>query len=134
LNHGIRFARPESCQDIFPESKDLCGPALSVISTVGGRSSEVILAESLNNDDLMTMMVQICKLVMKKCDDNITNQNKITALEIYVSFHAIAAMSDLNKAASHPNEKYRNTALKISLTIPGTEVVRRWIDFPQWTC
>ena len=202
---------------IFLESKDLCGPALAVISAVGGRTSEVILAESLKNDDLPCVaavintlasmdsqlaiteyikwaagndvnirtsafnalarsgsplaypvlsnaakvvnyryeptgatasflnyarivghhgdtitMNQICKLVMKRCDDNVTIQNKITALDIYVSFHGIEAMPDLIKGASHPNEKYRTAVMKISLTIAGTEVVRRWIDyFPQ---
>jgi HEAT repeat protein len=202
---------------IYLGSKDLCGPALSVISAVGGRSSEIILAESLKDENLpcaaavinklaamksqlamreyikwaesadvnirtsaynalaqsgsplaypillraakdvlyrwehtgatasllnyarivgqhgdTTTLDQICKLVIKKCDDNTTIQNKITALDIYVSFHGIKAITELIKAASHPNEKYRTAAIKISLSVPGTEVVRRWIDyFPQ---
>nr|MCU0408343.1 DUF1080 domain-containing protein [Bacteroidales bacterium] len=39
------------------------------------------------------------------------------------------ALPLLVKAASHPNLKYRSAALSISLTLPGSEVTSRWIDF-----
>jgi HEAT repeat protein len=199
---------------IYLTSKELCYPALEVISAVGGKTAETILAESLKNKDLpcaaavmntlalmksqmavneyimwasvndinikasafnalaqsgsrlaypvllkaakdvsymweasgstesllnyakaiamngdVKTMDKICKLIMSKCDDNITIQNKTFALDIYVTFHGIMAMPDLIKAAAHPNSKYRNAAIRMSLAIPGTEVVRKWIDY-----
>lgn len=209
-----------SCLTSYPQdnrivkSKDLCGSALAAIIAEGGRTSEIILAESLKNSDLpcaaavmnalaliksqlavkeyiiwasgtdinikaaaynalaqcgsplaypvlldaakgvfyrwehtgattsllnyakvvgkngdILTMDNICKLIIKKCNDNLTIQNKIIALDTYVSFHGIDAIGDLIKAASHPNPKYRNAALKMSLSIPGTEVVLRWINY-----
>ena len=72
---------------------------------------------------------KICRLIISKCDDEITIQNKIAALEIYTGFHGVDAMAELTKAASHPNSKYRNAAIRISLSIPGADVVKKWIDY-----
>jgi HEAT repeat protein len=80
------------------------------------------------NGDVKTMD-KICKLIMSKCDDNITIQNKTAALEIYVSFHGIAAMNDVIKAAAHTNKKYRNAAIGMSLSITGGEVTKKWIEY-----
>lgn len=195
-------------------NKDICGPALAVITAVGGKTSEVILAESLKNQDLpcaaavlnalaamksqiavneyiiwaagtdinikasaynalarsgsplaypvllkaakgvlyrwehtgatasllnyasivghngdLKTMDKICKLIISKCDEALSIQNKTAALDTYVSFHGIDAMADLIKAATHENDKYRVAAMRISLSIPGTEVVNRWIDY-----
>ena len=74
-------------------------------------------------------MDKICKLIISKCNDNLTIQNKTAALDTYVSFHGIDAMPDLIKAAAHSNNKYRNAAMRMSLAIPGTEVVKKWIDY-----
>ncbi len=38
-------------------------------------------------------MDKICKLVISKCNDKLTIQNKTDALDIYVSFHGIDAMT-----------------------------------------
>ena len=51
------------------------------------------------------------------------------ALDIYVSFHGIDAIYDLYKAASHTNDKYRSAAIRMSLNIPGQDIVKKWIDF-----
>lgn len=195
-------------------SKELCNPALGVISAAGGKTAETILAESLKNKELpcaaavmnelallksqmavneyitwasmddinikasafnglalsgsqlaypvlskaakevayrwevtgattsllnyanvvgqngdFRTMDKICRLVISKCDDNITIQNKTTALAIYVNFHGLGAMSEIIKAASHSNDKYRNAAILMSLTIRGTDVVKKWIEF-----
>jgi HEAT repeat protein len=80
------------------------------------------------NGDIKTMD-KICKLVISKCNENSTIQNKTAALSIYVSFHGIDAMPQLLKAASHPNSKYRTAAMRISLNIQGTEVVNNWINY-----
>jgi len=195
-------------------NKELSAPALAVISAVGGKTAETILAESLKNDELpcaaavmnalalmksaagvneyikwatvddinikssaynalalsgsqkaypvllkaaeavsyrweasgsiasllnyarvigqngdVKNMDKICKLIIAKCDDKSTIQNKTVALDIYVSLHGISAMDYLIKGAAHSNTKYRNAAIQMSLAIPGTEVVKRWIKY-----
>jgi HEAT repeat protein len=80
------------------------------------------------NGDIRTMD-KICKLIMSKCNDNVTIQNKTAALDIYVSFHGIDAMPYLFKAVAHANSRYRNAALRISLGIPSSEVVNKWISY-----
>lgn len=80
------------------------------------------------NGDIKTMD-KICKLIISKCDDNLTIQNKTVALDTYVGFHGIDAMAYLIKAAANPNDKYRNAAMRMSMAIPGTEVVKKWIDY-----
>jgi HEAT repeat protein len=199
---------------IYLGSKDICGPALAVITAVGGKTAEIILAESLKTKDLpcaaaamnalasmksqiavneyiiwasgsdlnvkasaynalaqsgsplaypvlskaakdvsyrwehtgatasllnyakviaqngdIKTMDKICKLIISKCNDNLTIQNKTVALDTYVSFHGINAMPDLLRAAAHANDKYRNAAMRMSLSIPGTEVVKKWIEY-----
>ncbi|HUX55485.1 MAG TPA: family 16 glycoside hydrolase [Bacteroidales bacterium] len=199
---------------IYLGSKEICQPALAVITAVGGKISESILAESLKNHDLpcaaavmnslannksqmsvneyiiwasnddinikasaynalaqsgsplaypvllkaakevlyrweltgatssllnyakvigqngdKTTMDKICKLIIKKCNDNITIQNKIVALDTYVSIHGIDAMPVIIKAAAHSNSKYRCAAMRMSLSIPGSEVTGRWINY-----
>jgi HEAT repeat protein len=210
------IGKDESAQAVktFLNSKDLCGPAIGVITAVGGKTAETIMAESLKNKDLkcpaavmnalasmnsqlavneyiiwasgtdlnakasaynalalsgsplaydvlakaakdqqyrwehsgatkaflnyarvigtkgdISGMDKITKLVMSKCDDNITIQNKITALEIYTGFHGIDAMPLLKKAAAHTNARFRSAALAISLSIPGSEVINNWISY-----
>jgi HEAT repeat protein len=199
---------------VFLTRKEICAPALAVITAVGGKTAETIMAESLKNKDLpcaaavmnalalmksqkavneyitwasgkdinikasaysalaqcasplaypilskaakdvsyqwevtgatssllnyakeiglhgdLTTMDKICRLVISKCKDNNTIQNKTAALDTYVSFHGIDAMPYLIKAAAHPNSKYRNAALQMSLAISGQEVVKKWIDY-----
>lgn len=83
------------------------------------------------NGDLKTMD-NICKLLIAKCDDNTTIQNKIAALDVYVSFHGTEAMPFILKAAGHVNKKYRIAAMRISLSLPGSEVTGKWIGlFPK---
>lgn len=80
------------------------------------------------NGDIKTMD-KICKLVISKCDENLNIQNKTAALNIYVSFHGINAMPDLLKAAANANDKYRSAAMRISMGIPGPEIVKKWITY-----
>jgi HEAT repeat protein len=199
---------------IYIVSKDLCEPALAVISAVGGKTAEVIMSESLKNKDLpcaatvmnelalmksqsavnefiawtsnidihikasaynalaqsgsplaypilskaakevsykweptdatasllnyaeaialtgnTKAMDKICKLILSKCDDEFTIQNKIAALGIYVRFHGIEAMAVIIKASAHSNSTYRNAAIQMSMAVPGTEVVKKWIKY-----
>ncbi len=195
-------------------NRELCGPALAVITAVGGKTAESVLAEALKNYDLpcaasvmntlasmkshlavneyivwasgtdinikasaynalamsgspqaypvlskaardvayrwehtgataallnygdiiaqdgdIKKMDKICKLVISKCRDNLTVQNKIDALNIYVKFHGLNAMPYILKAAASSNSKYRTAAIRMSLTIPGEDVVTKWISF-----
>jgi HEAT repeat protein len=80
------------------------------------------------NGDLKTMD-KICKLVMSKCKDKLSVQNKTEALTTYVGFHGIDAMKELLKAASNSDKTYRNAALRSSLAIPGKEIVSKWITY-----
>lgn len=206
--------RSAEAMKIYLGSKEMCEPALAVISAAGGTTAETILAESLKNTDLpcaaavmnnlaimksqlaineyiiwsanndiniktsaynamaqsgsplaypvlskaakavmyrwehtgatasllnyakivgqngnIKIMDKICKLIISKCNDNITIQNKTVALNTYVSFHGIDAMPLLIKAAAHPNDKYRNAALRMSLSVPGSEIVNKWIAY-----
>lgn len=206
--------RSAEAMKIYLGSKDICQPALAVITAVGGRISETILAESLRNNDLpcaagvmnalalmnsqiavneyitwlniddinikasalnalaqsgsplaypvlmeaaknvsyrweptgasasllnyarvvgqngdMKKMDKICKRVISKSKDILSTQSKINALDTYVSFHGIDAMFYLKKAAAHPNAIYRNAAIRMSLSIPGTGIVNNWIMY-----
>jgi len=199
---------------VYLQSRELCGPALAVISAAGGKKAESILAESLKNKDLpcaaavMNTLAQmksaaavneyifwassadintrfsalnalarsgsklaypvlqksaadvsyrwepsgateallnyagvighngdiktadkICNLIISKCDDNVTIQNKTAALDVFVGMHGIQAMDALYKAAVHPNSKYRNAAIRMTLTIPGSEIIKNWIKY-----
>jgi len=80
------------------------------------------------NGDIKTMD-KICKLVMNKCNDKLTIQNKAAALKIYTGFHGVDAMKDLTKAASHPDKSYRNAAFQASLALSDKEINKKWIEF-----
>jgi HEAT repeat protein len=80
------------------------------------------------NGDLKTMD-KICKLVMAKCKDKLTVQNKAEALATYSGFHGIDAMKELIKAAANSDKTYRNAAFRSSLAIPGKEIVIKWIKY-----
>ncbi|MBK9391647.1 MAG: HEAT repeat domain-containing protein [Bacteroidetes bacterium] len=72
---------------------------------------------------------KICKLIMTECDEETNIQYKTIALNIYVGNHGIDAMKILQTAAAHPNKKYRNAAMQISLKIQGSEAVKNWIAY-----
>ncbi|MDX9810758.1 MAG: DUF1080 domain-containing protein [Bacteroidales bacterium] len=78
--------------------------------------------------DLKTMD-RICNLVMAKCNDKTTIQNKSAALKIYTGFHGTGAMKVLFKAAGHPDKTYREAAFQASLLVPGKEIINKWLDF-----
>ncbi|TFG43841.1 MAG: DUF1080 domain-containing protein, partial [Bacteroidia bacterium] len=95
----------------------------------GATGSLLEYAMILGQNGDIKNMDKICKLVISKSNDNLTIQNRIKALDIYVSFHGIDAMPYLIKAAANSNSKYRNAAMHMSLSIPGAEVVNRWINY-----
>jgi HEAT repeat protein len=80
------------------------------------------------NGDIKTMD-KICKLVMLKCNDGLTLQNKTAALETYVFFHGIDAMPLILKSAENSDYKFRNAAINMTSLIKGDEVVSRWVSY-----
>jgi HEAT repeat protein len=80
------------------------------------------------NGDLKTMD-KICKLLISKCNDKLTLQNKTAALETYVSFHGIDAMPLIFQGAEHPDNKFRNAAINMTSLIDGDEVINKWIEY-----
>ncbi len=74
-------------------------------------------------------MDKICKLVMEKCTDKTSIQNKIAALDIYTGFHGIDAFPVILKAAGHTDKTYRVAAIRMSLNINGSKVTQKWIEF-----
>ena len=97
--------------------------------TTGATASFLNYAKVVGQNGNIKTMDKICKLILLKCDDNVTIQNKTVALDTYVSFHGINAMDELIKAAAHSNNKYRNAAIRMTLGISGTEVVKKWIEY-----
>lgn len=80
------------------------------------------------NGDIKTMD-KICKLVISKCKDRLTIQNKARALKTYVGFHGIDAWKELVKAAENSDKIYRSAAYQSSMQIPGKEITARWIEY-----
>ncbi len=74
-------------------------------------------------------MDKICKLIIAKCNDDQTFQYKTSALDTYVAVHGLAAMPAILKASAHTDFKYRNAAVRMSLSIEGSDVVRKWISY-----
>ena len=95
----------------------------------GATTSLLNYAKVVGRNGNIKTMDKICRLVIEKCNDNITIQSKTVALDTYVSFHGIKAMPDLLLAAAHPNKQYRSAAIRMSLAIPEKEVVKRWIEY-----
>jgi HEAT repeat protein len=206
--------RSAEAMKTYLHSKEVCGPALAVISATGGMKAESILAESLKSKDLpcaaavmnslalmksavavneyifwassteintrssaLNALAQsgskpaypvllksasdvsyrwepsgateallnyanvighngdlktadkICNLIISKCNDNVTIQNKTAALDVFVGLHGIQAMDELFKAAENPNSKYRNAAISMTLSVPGSEIIKNWIKY-----
>lgn len=97
--------------------------------TTGAVSSLLNYARVTGSSGDLSTADRICKLIISKCDDNVTIQNKIAALSIYVDLHGVNAMEELQKAAGHTNSQYRNAAIYKSLSIPGPEVVKKWLGY-----
>lgn len=83
------------------------------------------------NGDIKTLD-KICKMLIRKCDDRLTIHNKAAALKTYVAFHGKDAMPEILKAAEHPDNHYRNSAINLTDMISGSEIVNEWVEyFPE---
>ncbi len=98
----------------------------------GATTSLLTYAKAVGQSGDIKTMDKICKLVMAKCTDPATMQNKIAALDIYSGFNGINSLSYILKAAGNIDKEYRVAAMRMSLKIPGAEVTRKWIGlFPK---
>jgi HEAT repeat protein len=78
------------------------------------------------------VMNKICKMLISKCNDNLNIHYKTAALDTYVKANGSAAMPYLLDAVKNTDSKYRNAALRMSLGIPGQEILTKWIEvFPK---
>jgi len=78
--------------------------------------------------DVQTME-KICKTLIAKCNTTSNIQFKSGALGTLVLYLGTDAVQYLLDAASHPDKSYRATAMKLSLTLPGIQVTRKWVEF-----
>ncbi len=78
--------------------------------------------------DIKTMD-KICKLLIRKCNDEHTYHYKTAALETYVMFHGADAMPQILKAADHNDAGYRNAAINMTADIRGDNVTDTWINY-----
>ena len=93
---------------IYLMSKELCNPALAVISAVGGKTAETILAESLKNKELPCAAAVMNTLALMKSQ---------IAVNEYITW---ASTTDLNVKASAFNAsraEWQSTG--ISCFVPG---------------
>src|SRR5664280_1901916 len=110
---GIKSAE---AMKVYLTSKELCNPALAVISTAGGKSSESILAESLKDKDLQYPAAIMNTLALS---------NSQVAVNEYISW---AKINDINIKASAFNALARsgNDAAYSVLSNAAQAVAYRW--------
>jgi HEAT repeat protein len=125
LNALAQSASPLALPVLSKAAKD----ALYRWEATGATSALLNYAKNAGQNGDVKTMDKICKLVMAKCKDKLTVQNKTEALETYVGFHGIDAMKVLLKAAANPDKTYRNAAFRSSLSIPGKEIVSNWLKY-----
>ncbi|MGB8489794.1 MAG: HEAT repeat domain-containing protein, partial [Bacteroidales bacterium] len=95
----------------------------------GATSALLSYATNAGKSGDLKTMDRICKVVMSKCRDKLTMQNKARALKIYAGFHGRDAAKELLKAAEYPDKTYRDAAFQASLAIPGEEILADWIKY-----
>jgi HEAT repeat protein len=81
-----------------------------------------------NSGDLKTAD-KICKILISRCNDKLNIQNKTAALQLYTDLHGAASMPEILKAAAHPDNKYRNAAIRMSASLEDPAVVNKWISY-----
>jgi hypothetical protein len=113
----------------FPVLSDAANAVAYKWEPAGATASLLNYAKSAGQNGDIKTMDKICKLIIAKCNDSLTIQYKTVALDTYVGFHGIEAMPAIIKASNHPDKKYRIAAMKMSLAIPGPEIVMKWIKY-----
>lgn len=89
-------------------------------------------ASTVAGDGNVKMASKICKMLISKCNDNLNMHYKTAALEIFTRVNGNSAMPYLLDAVKNTDGKYRNAALRMSLTTAGDAMLKKWIDvFPK---
>lgn len=115
----------------------LAYPVLSVAAkdalykweATGATSALLVYANSVGKKGDIKLMEKICKLVMSKCNDDLTIQYKTEALHTLMTFLGLKAMGTIFEAAESTNEKFRSAAIMMTLEIQGKVVIEKWIGF-----
>ncbi len=113
----------------YPVLSKAAGEASYRWEPSGATESLLTYAGRLGKTGDIRTMDKICRLIIRKCNDNLSVQYKTQALDTYVRYHGIEAMGSLFQAAASENKKYRSAAIMMSLEIPGKEVVEKWIKY-----
>jgi HEAT repeat protein len=95
----------------------------------GATAALLVFAKSTGEKGDVKNMDKICKTIISKCNTRDNIQYKTSALEILVSFHGYEAMPYLLEAARHTDKTYRSAAYGFSLSVPGTAVTRKWLEY-----
>jgi len=95
----------------------------------GATASLLAYADKAAEKGDHSTMEKICNTLIRKCNDRTNIQFSSGALETLVKYKGAGAMNYLLEAASKPDKSYRNKALQLSLSLPGTEVTRKWTDY-----
>jgi HEAT repeat protein len=95
----------------------------------GATSSLINYARNTGAYGDIKTMDKICKLLIRKCNDEHTYHYKTAALETYVMFHDAEAMPQILKAADHNDAGYRNAAINMSADVMGGNITDIWINY-----
>jgi HEAT repeat protein len=95
----------------------------------GATSSLLTYAQTAGWKGDVATMDRVCKMLMKKCNEDQTVQYKTAALETYVRYHGPDAMNYLFKAAVHPDITYRTAAINMPGYNREAEFIEKWIAF-----
>ena len=98
----------------------------------GATASLLAYAKTCGAKGDIKTMDKICKTIIANCNDRNDIQYKTSALETLVNYYGYEAMPYLLEATRHQDKTYRNAAYRFSLSIQGTPVTRKWLEyFPQ---
>jgi HEAT repeat protein len=95
----------------------------------GATASLVEYAKTVGLKGDTRTMDKICKTIIDNCNDRNNIQYKTAALETLVNYYGNDAMPFILDAVRHPDKSYRNAAYGFSLSVPGTAVTRKWIEY-----
>lgn len=95
----------------------------------GATASLLVYAKAVGAKGDVKTMDKICKTIITNCNDRNSIQYKTSALETLVSYYGYEAMPYLIDAVRHPDKTYRNAAYRFSLSLAGTPVTRKWIEY-----
>jgi HEAT repeat protein len=95
----------------------------------GATASLVEYAKTTGSKGDIKTMDKICKTIIENCNDRNNIQYKTSALETLVNYYGSDAMPFILDAARHPDKSYRNAAYGFSLSLAGSAVTRKWIEY-----